>query len=582
MTERARTRDRWAGSGSGLGGAVGDSTMAAVREQTRAQQLQSEARHQTLGSRLMEHRQRVGTRTLAPQRWDSGTRLSVGVQASFGTSRPLYLHGRYYDRPDLIRYADRHIYTYYDPYHRLHHQIIWPTYYYPLYYPFGPYVSVGYVWPYYQRKYVFVSLGGWWPSDYCYLRYYWYGWHPYLWYGYYPVASEVAAGGDNYYTYNFYGDDGSYATYSSSTPVDQSTLAAVRAKLEQKNAAPPAPQTLADTRFDEGVKSFEAGDYHAAVTQFAAARALSPQDVILPFAQAQALFADGQYDEAAVVLRQALQNTTPEQEGVFFPRGLYANDDVLFGQIEKLLDKADQTDDPNLQLLLGYQLLGVGETGYAREQLEQARQDPSNAEAAGILLNVVEKLEKEAGPAVKAGGAADATGPAGTVSGEGMSAAQTIVTDTGAPTAGPEVPAGATPAGISPATARQDESEPPETGRSQTAPEASADLGKSILAPAPEPAQSPENTAPAQHATPPAEKANDPGGVGTVSKDGVAADKAGFFESTPGVALVPALSWLTGEHTPNYKADIGIFASILALALAGLWIEWRFLDRTSV
>jgi tetratricopeptide (TPR) repeat protein len=478
------------------------------------------------------------------------------------------------------------MYTYYDPYHRLHHRIIWPTYYYPVYYPFGPYASVRYVWPYYQRKYVFVSLGGWWPSDYCYLRYYWYGWHPYIWYGYYPIASEVVAGGDNYYTYNFYGDDGSYTTYSSSTPVDQSTLAAVRAKLEQKKAAAPAAQTLADTRFDEGVQSFEAGDYDTAVVKFAAARALSPQDVILPFAHAQALFANGQYDEAAVVLRQALKDTTPEQEGVFFPRGLYANDDLLFGQIEKLLDKADQTDDPNLQLLLGYQLVGVGETGYAREQLELARQDPSNAEAAGILLNVVEKVEKEAGPAVKAGGTAAAPAPAAagqadTVSGQGMSAAQTSATESAAPAAGPEVPAGAAPAGIAPATAPQDKSEPPKTQPPQTAPEASPDVDRSILAPAPEPAQFPENAAPLQNAVPPAEKTSDAGGFGAVSKAGVATDKTGFFEGTAGVDFVPALSWLTGGHAPNYKVDIGIFASILALALAGLWIEWRFLNRMS-
>ena len=172
-----------------------------------------------------------------------------------------------------------------------------------------------------------------------------------------------------------------------------------------RRAAAPAPQTLADTRFDEGVKSFEAGEYAAAAAKFDEAMRLSPNDMILPFAYAQALFADGQYDKAADMLREAMKNATPEKEGVFFPRGLYSNDDVLFAQVEKLVDKADQAeDDADLQLLLGYQLLGVGETGYAREQLEQAAQDPKDAAAAGILLNVVEKMEKEAGSANKAGG----------------------------------------------------------------------------------------------------------------------------------------------------------------------------------
>jgi hypothetical protein len=142
------------------------------------------------------------------------------------------------------------------------------------------------VWPYYHRKYVFISLGGWWPYDYSYRRYYWYGYHPYVWYGYYPVASEVAVGSDNYYTYNYnyYGDDGSYTTYSSDTPTDPVTQARLRAQLEQQKIAPPASQTLADTRFEEGVKSFEAGEYAAAAAKFEEARRLSPNDMILPFA----------------------------------------------------------------------------------------------------------------------------------------------------------------------------------------------------------------------------------------------------------------------------------------------------------
>jgi hypothetical protein len=39
---------------------------------------------------------------------------------------------------------------------------------------------------------------------------------------------------------------------------------------------------------------------------------------------------------------------------------------------------------------------------------------------------------------------------------------------------------------------------------------------------------------------------------------------------------------LAGSRTPNYKADIVILVSILSLALAGVWIEWRFLGRKPV
>jgi tetratricopeptide (TPR) repeat protein len=557
------------------------------------QRMQAEARHEGLSSRLSDPRRHVETRGFAsaPHR-DSGTRFGVGLHADFGTHRPSYLHARYYDRPDLIRHSDRHIYMYYDPYNRLHHRVIWPGYYYPLYYSFGPSVYCDYVWPYYHRKYVFVSLGGWWPYDYTYMRYYWYGYHPYLWYGYYPVAREVAVGSDNYYTYNYnyYGDDGSPMPYSSDAPIDPVTQARLRANLEQQRAAAPAPQTLADTRFDEGVKSFEAGEYAAAAVKFDEAMRLSPNDMILPFAYAQALFADGQYDKAADMLREALKNATPEKEGVFFPRGLYSNDDVLFAQVEKLVDKADQAEnDADLQLLLGYQLLGVGETEYAREQLEQAARDPKDAAPAGILLNVVEKMEKEAGAANKAGGDTiqmpaapevktepparrEPPGRAtGATIGEMMSAGQAGTTAGAESTVVPPVPAQeapVVPATIAPAT--EPESKPVVPGVQP--PDAGTEGPGAVNEPSP---------APTQDVQPRADnEANANGGrAGIVqeSDKNAAVEEAGFVGSPD--ALVSGLSRLVGRGAPNYKADVVIFASILSLAVTGVWIEWRLLSR---
>lgn len=505
----------------------------------------------------------------------------MGVHADIGSRRPFYLHARYYDRPDLIRHTDRHIYTYYDPYNRLHHRIIWPTYYYPLYYSFGPSVYCDYVWPYYHRKYVFVSLGGWWPYDYTYMRYYWYGYHPYLWYGYYPVAREVVVGSDNYYTYNYnyYGDDGSPTTYSSDVPVDQATQAELQARLERQKAAAPAPQTLADTRFDDGVKSFETGEYAAAAVKFDEAMRLSPNDMILPFAYAQALFADGQYDKAAGLLREALKNATPEKEGVFFPRGLYSNDDVLFAQVEKLVDKADQAeDDADLQLLLGYQLLGVGETEYAREQLEQAAQDPKDAAAAGTLLKVVEKVEKEAGAANKAGGETirmpaapqvKVDQPASATIGEMMSASQAGTTAGVESTVAPQVPveeAPAVPAAIAPAT------EPESKPDVQSIKPADADQAGTGAVDRP-------GVGPTQDVQPPADDNDNGGGAGVIqeSDKNAAVEEAGFVGSPD--ALVSGLSRLVGRGAPNYKTDVAIFASILSLALTGVWIEWRLLSR---
>lgn len=366
-----------------------------------------------LVTRMEDYRRQ---RALAPTDVTKSTTLGT-IRTGTITRRPTYLYTRYYDRPDLIHHGYHHTYLYYDYHHRLHHRIIWPTYYYPVCYSFGPYVHFRYVWPYYHRKYVFVSLGGWWPYDYTYTRYYWYGWHPYAWYGYYPVAREVVTESNNYYTYNYYTSDGDYTSYTSDTPVDQATWDEVREKLDRQKAGP-APQTLADTRFEEGVKSFEAGDYGRAAEKFAEAMRLAPDDMILPFAYAQALFADERYSEAADVLRQALRKVSPEKEGVFYPRGLYSDDEVLFAQIEDLVDKQDRFGyDADLQLLLGYHLLGIGETGYARQPLERAGQDMENVEAAGTLLKLLEKIESEAGAASKADttGAPDANAGQATV-----------------------------------------------------------------------------------------------------------------------------------------------------------------------
>jgi hypothetical protein len=51
------------------------------------------------------------------------------------------------------------------------------------------------------------------------------------------------------------------------------------------------------------------------------------------------------------------------------------------------------TYDADLQLLLGYQLLGIGEVDRAVEPLILAKEDLVNAEAAGILLNLAEKIK---------------------------------------------------------------------------------------------------------------------------------------------------------------------------------------------
>jgi predicted Zn-dependent protease len=270
-----------------------------------------------------------------------------------------------------------------------------------LHYSFGPWSTFRYVYPYYHRKYLFVSLGGYWPLSYRYRRYYWYGYHPYTWYGYYPIAREVQSDTYNYYTYNYYNDDNVVGSASGHVidgiqPVDHNTFADIREKLAQQAAEEPGEVTLADMYFEAAVKAFEADNYDVAIEKFAEAMALAPDDIILPFAYSQVLFAKGQYSEAAEVLRGILAKVSPEKEGIFYPRGLYPDDDELFEQINRLAERAElYSFDADLQLLLGYQLLGIGKLDEAVEPLQRASRDMENAVAATTLLNVLERIRAE-------------------------------------------------------------------------------------------------------------------------------------------------------------------------------------------
>lgn len=291
------------------------------------------------------------------------------------------------DRP-YYRDTHRDSYIYVDLHNRVYTRTITPSYYVRICYDRGSWLTFRYVYPYYQRKYVFVSLGGYWPWDYSYIRYYWYGSHPYNWYGYYPVAREV--GPDvNYYTYNYYYGDTS-GGYDTGRVIDSEYF-----NTTTRQPAPqPAEATLADTYFDEAVNAFEKGKYDLAIEKFSKAMALAPDDMILPYAYSQALFAAERYSEAAQVLRKALDKVKPEQEGVFYPRGLYPNDDELLAQLDKLSEYVEKYSfDADLQLLLGYQLLGIGELDKALTPLRNASLDMNNQKPADVLLNLLLKIK---------------------------------------------------------------------------------------------------------------------------------------------------------------------------------------------
>ena len=285
--------------------------------------------------------------------------------------------------------------------HRIFHRVVQPKHRHIVYYSCGPHFTFRYVHPYYHRKYVFVSLGGFWPVEYRYVRYYRYGCHPYSWYGHCPLAYRVKGDTCNYYTYNYYNNDNAAPFESSRAtgdikPVDHNTFADVREKLARQSAEQPNKETLADSYFKDAVKAFEEGDYGTAVDKFAEAIKLEPDDMVLPFACVQALFADGEYSKAAEVLREAISKLPPDREGIFFPRGLYPDDDILFEQIDHLAEKADLCCfDGDLQLLLGYQLLGAEKLDQAIQPLQRAELEAVNKDTAALLLDLLKKIKTD-------------------------------------------------------------------------------------------------------------------------------------------------------------------------------------------
>jgi tetratricopeptide (TPR) repeat protein len=213
------------------------------------------------------------------------------------------------------------------------------------------------------------------------------------------VAREVQGDTYNYYTYNYYGEeyDGTSQYMQAGDaiePVDHTTFADVREKLANQAAEPNEP-TLADSYFEEAVQAFEQGTYEVAVGKFADAMELAPDDMVLPFAYSQALLANGQYAEAAEVLRNALAGISLEEEkGVFYPRGLYADEETLLQQIEELTEQATlESANLDLQLLLGYQLLGIGDVDKALDPLRRAMGDARNVAAAEVLIGLAQEIQ---------------------------------------------------------------------------------------------------------------------------------------------------------------------------------------------
>jgi len=267
-----------------------------------------------------------------------------------------------------------------------------------MYYGYGPSYTVSYVYPQYHRRYMFVSVGGYWPA-YTYSRYYWYGCHPYVWYGAAPAA--YAIGDTQVYTYQRYPAPGALVPGTNVAGVevpDYDGLIQAGQKIKMAAAAEPPTRpdepTEADKLFDSAVKDFENTNYAAAAETLKVAVRMEPNDAVLPFAYAQALFANNEYEKAAAVVYTALAEFGPQQPEVFYPRGMYKDEDLLTAQIQNL-ERAVMMDPANvqMQLLLGYHFLGIGQYDKATIPLTVAQRDPRTKAPATALLNLLEKAK---------------------------------------------------------------------------------------------------------------------------------------------------------------------------------------------
>jgi len=253
---------------------------------------------------------------------------------------------------------------------------------------------------------VFFVIGGFWPTWWCWNSWYPYYWYPYSYgysyYGYpyygYDASISYPMGGDTYNYYNNnYNTTGPLQPGSTVNGMQVPDYDALRA-AGQKGTA----ETQSDKLFDEGVKAFGNNDYATAVENFRMAVRLEPEDTVLPFAYAQSLFANNQYEQAAAVISTTLAEMNPHKAEISYPRGLYKDAGVLDAQIENLR-RAVLMDPRNtqLQLLYGYQLLGIGKVDDAVVPLTVAKNDPKTTAPAAALLDLIDRMKQPSNMPIK-------------------------------------------------------------------------------------------------------------------------------------------------------------------------------------
>lgn len=149
---------------------------------------------------------------------------------------------------------------------------------------------------------------------------------------------------------------------------------AAPAPLDSANENKKAEQIESNAFARQGQDALKAGDYRSAVRAWRHAVVDDPKNGTTIMMLAQALFAAGDYDEAAAAAQQAM-TLLPEEKwdgAVAEFKGLYANPQDFSDRLTELSKAVEQyPDDPALRFELGFQYAYSGQPDLALRQLDK-------------------------------------------------------------------------------------------------------------------------------------------------------------------------------------------------------------------
>jgi tetratricopeptide (TPR) repeat protein len=153
---------------------------------------------------------------------------------------------------------------------------------------------------------------------------------------------------------------------------------------------------------EQGEASFKSGDYKGALYAWRHAIIDDPQNPVMLMMLAQAMFANGNFEEAAGATQAAMQMLPKDKWGV-----VISNHKELYGNVQdytdqlRALEKAikDKPDNPALRFLAGFHYAYLGFPKEAVDQLDKVIKLQPRDEAAKQLRDAMqEKLPKPVTP----------------------------------------------------------------------------------------------------------------------------------------------------------------------------------------